>query len=293
MMYDYFYGEQGEQYSFYRIPKILFTDERFQNMTTDAKALYGLLLDRVSLSVENGWLDKLGRVYIIFTLEQVMKSLGCADKKATRLLVELEQKYGLIERKRQGMGKPTLIYVKNFFQDSSNERFKSRQNNDSRLVKTTIHDSSKQRGIKTDSNNTDFNKTNLILSEQEAKEEMDEREAYRKIIMQRIEYEAILRNYPFYHEVAEEILCLLVDVLCSHKRFIRIGGDDKPGQVVKGQLMKLDYSHICYVLECLKENTTDVRNTRQYLLATLYNAPMTIGTHYHAQFNHDRAEGRI
>ena len=293
MMYNYFYGEQGEQYAFYRIPKILFTDERFQNMTTDAKALYGLLLDRVSLSVENGWLDKLGRVYIIFTLEQVMQSLGCADKKATRLLVELEQKYGLIERKRQGMGKPAIIYVKNFFADSSKARINNRQNDDSRLVKTTIQDSSKQRGIKTDITKTDITKTNLILSEQEAKEEIDEQEAYRKIIMQRIEYEAILRNYPFYQEMAEEILCLLVDVLCSHKRFIRIGGDDKPGQVVKGQLMKLDYSHICCVLECLKENTTNVRNTRQYLLTTLYNAPMTIGTHYHAQFNHDRAEGRI
>lgn len=188
------------------------------------------------------------------------------------------------------MGKPSIIYVKNFFADSSNGRFKSRQNNDLRLVKSTIQESSKQRGIKTDINNTDFNKTNLILSEQE---EMDERTAYREIMMQRIEYEAILKNFPFQQDMAEEILCLLVDVLCSHKQIIRIGGDDKPGQVVKGQFMKLDYSHICYVLECLKENTTDVRNIRQYLITTLYNAPMTIGIHYNAQFNHDRAEGRI
>ena len=84
-MYDYFYGKEGEQYSFYRIPKALFTRECFEKMTTDAKILYGLLLDRVSLSAENGWMDADGKVYIIYTLEEVMKSLNCADKKATAL----------------------------------------------------------------------------------------------------------------------------------------------------------------------------------------------------------------
>ena len=110
---DYFYGQSSELFSFYRIPKLLFHDSRFQPLSTDAKTLYGILLDRMSLSARNGWLDKAGRVFIIYTVQEVQDSLGCADKKATKLLRELEE-YGLIERKRRGLGKPDLIYVKNF-----------------------------------------------------------------------------------------------------------------------------------------------------------------------------------
>ena len=114
MAFDYFYGPQAEQFAFYRIPKVLFTDKRFGNISTDAKTLYGILLDRMNLSAANGWLDQAGRVYIIFTVEEIMTALSCGNKKAVSLLAELEQKAGLIERKRQGLGKPNLIYVKNF-----------------------------------------------------------------------------------------------------------------------------------------------------------------------------------
>ena len=113
MSYDYFYGQAGELFSFYRIPKALFQEQRFQNLSTDAKTLYGILLDRMSLSVKNGWLDEQNRVFIIFTIEDVKRALCCADNKATKLLRELE-KFGLIERKRRGLGKPSLVYVKNF-----------------------------------------------------------------------------------------------------------------------------------------------------------------------------------
>lgn len=114
MAFDYFYGQQAEQFAFYRIPKTLFSDKRFRGISTDAKLLYGILLDRMSLSLKNKWLDDAGRVYIIFPLEEVMTALGCADNKATKLLRELENKAGLIERKRRGLGKPSLIYLKNF-----------------------------------------------------------------------------------------------------------------------------------------------------------------------------------
>ena len=113
-MYDYFYGAESEQFSFYRIPKVLFTEERFKAISAEAKVLYGLLLDRMSLSAKNGWQDKENRVYIIFTIEDIMEAMGCADQKAGKLLYELESKCGLIEQKRQGLGKPNLIYVKNF-----------------------------------------------------------------------------------------------------------------------------------------------------------------------------------
>ena len=112
-MFDYFYGQSGEMFSYFRVPKILFRDIKFKDLSTDAKTLYGILLDRMGLSVKNGWLDEQGRAYIIFPVQEVMDALGCADNKATKLFRELE-KFGLIERKRRGLGKPNLIYVKNF-----------------------------------------------------------------------------------------------------------------------------------------------------------------------------------
>lgn len=114
MQYEYFYGAQAEQFSFYRIPKALFTELNFRELSTDAKVLYGILLDRMSLSLKNQWLDAQNKVYIIFTVEEIMDALNCANQKATRLMVELEKQAGLIERKRQGLGRPNLIYVKNF-----------------------------------------------------------------------------------------------------------------------------------------------------------------------------------
>ena len=155
MTLDYFYGQAGELFSFYRIPKALFQEPRFQSLSTDAKTLYGILLDRMSLSARNGWLDKAGRVFIIYTVQEVQDSLGCADKKATKLLRELEE-YGLIERKRRGLGKPDLIYVKNFSSESSKLRFLNRDNDDSGTVQNTLQDPAKLRCNKTERNNTEI-----------------------------------------------------------------------------------------------------------------------------------------
>ncbi len=112
---DYYYGAEAEQYSFYRVPKTLLTDPRFKGVSIEAKVLYGLLLDRMSLSVRNGWMDKDRRVYIYFTQEDAMNLMSCGKDKATRLFRELDQGgIGLIERKKQGQGRPARIYVKNF-----------------------------------------------------------------------------------------------------------------------------------------------------------------------------------
>lgn len=116
MPFDYFWSNQSEMYSFYRIPKELFTKDAFRGITTEAKVLYGLLLDRMALSAKNGWLDEQGRVYLYYPATEIMEALGCANQKATKLLKELEVNAGLIERVRQGLGHPDRIYVKNFMQ---------------------------------------------------------------------------------------------------------------------------------------------------------------------------------
>ena len=193
MTLDYFYGQTGELFSFYRIPKALFQEQRFQSLSTDAKTLYGILLDRMSLSAKNGWLDEQNRVFIIFTIEDVKRSLCCADNKATKLLRELEE-FGLIERKRRGLGRPSLVYVKNFSADSSKTRFQNRENHESGGFKSASQDPAKPRCNKTDKNNTEMNETYPFNSEET--DGMSQREQLEKYFSQSLEVELLLRLCP-------------------------------------------------------------------------------------------------
>lgn len=114
--FDYYYGDESSQFSFYRIPRQLVTGDRFKRLSTDAKLLYGLMLNRMGLSVKNGWHDNCGRVFIYYTQEEIQEDLNCGHDKATKLILELDtvRGIGLIERKKQGQGKPAKIYVKRF-----------------------------------------------------------------------------------------------------------------------------------------------------------------------------------
>ena len=123
MEYPYFKGLEADRYSFYRVPKALVKADLFQKMSGDAKLLYAVLLDRMSLSIKNGWQDKYGNAYIICTIEEVMDSIHCARQKAVKLLDELEQEFRLIERRRQGLGKPNLLYVKDLYTGLSQSLF--------------------------------------------------------------------------------------------------------------------------------------------------------------------------
>lgn len=294
MGFDYFYGQQAEMFSFYRVPKVLFTDERFWNISTDAKLLYGILLDRMNLSAKNGWMDEAGRVYIIFTIDEIKGSIGCAEKKAVKLLDELERKCGLIERKRQGLGKPNLIYVKNFVDNHVEGQFLNCQNDNSGTVKNTTLELSKAQGNNTDTIYTDYSDTDPFLSSDFQGREIEGmtlREQYRLYFVEQLEYEILKTRHPYDIDILEEILELIVDTVCTNRKMIRIASDDKPAEVVKSRFMKLNSEHISFVLDCLKENTTNVRNMRQYLLAAIYNAPLTIGCYYDSKVRHDMSGG--
>ena len=286
MTLDYFYGQAGELFSFFRIPKALFQEQRFQDLSTDAKTLYGILLDRMSLSVKNGWLDEQNRVFIIFTIEDVKRALCCADNKATRLLRELEE-FGLIERKRRGQGKPCLVYVKNFSAESSKESVKNRDNDDSCGSKIACQDPVKSRGIKKKENKTEMNNTNLILSDES--EKMKNRELLEEYFSHSLEIDLLLRLYPDDEDTLYQIVNLLVDTCATNRKTLRIAGDDKPAEVVRSRFMKLNADHIRFVLKCLAENSSPIRNMKQYLLASLYNAPTTMQLSYQNQTNHDLA----
>ena len=282
MAFDYFYGAQSQQFAFYRIPKVMFTDNRFQNISTEGKVLYGLLLDRVSLSMENGWIDDEGRVYIIFTLTTIRQAMNCAEKSAIKYLTELEE-FGLIERIRQGFGKPALIYVKNFI-DQQNLQVKTSKNYSSPPVKVTGQDLYNLQPNYTYNNNTDFNNTNPILSEDE------DRMGYEKYFMEQLNIEALKQDYPYDREMIDGIMELILDVVCSKRKIICIAGDVKSVNVVKAQFAKLTKEHVDFVLFSMDSNTTKARNIRAVLLTALYNAVNTMSSYYDNLYQYNMAE---
>jgi len=209
-MFDYFYGQSGEMFSYFRVPKILFRDIKFKDLSTDAKTLYGILLDRMGLSVKNGWLDEQGRVYIIFPVQEVMDALGCADNKATKLFRELE-KFGLIERKRRRLGKPNLIYVKNF----ADPRFRNREKNGSGAADSAQQETAKSRGNKTEWNKTEGSEPDPFSSDAES--EPDERTRLEAYFMQSLEVDLLLRVCPDEEDTIHQIMNLLVDFQAENR----------------------------------------------------------------------------
>ena len=162
MTLDYFYGQSGELFSYFRIPKALFQDSRFRQISTDARTLYGILLDRMSLSAKNGWLDEQGRVYIIYTVREVQESLCCAEHKAVKLFRELED-IDLIERKRRGLGRPSLIYVKDFSSGLPKAQVQNCPNSNSGAADSAILEQPKPQANKTDKKKKSQIRLNLRL----------------------------------------------------------------------------------------------------------------------------------
>ena len=283
MMLDYFYGQSGELFSYFRIPKALFQDSRFRQLSTDARTLYGILLDRMSLSAKNGWLDEQGRVYIIYTVREVQESLCCAEHKAVKLFRELEQA-DLIERKRRGLGRPSLIFVKNFSTEVSKMHPLNCANSNSGAVQNAVQEQPKPQCNKTDKNKTERNKPDPIHSG-------NIREQLEDYFYQALEVELLFRLHPDDEDTIYQIVDLLVDTCSTKRKMLRIAGDDKPAEVVRSRLKKLNADHIRFVLGCLSETTVPVRNMNQYLLASLYNAPTTMSLYYQNKTNHDFARG--
>ena len=342
--FDYFHDYESEQFAFYRIPKVLFTDDYFRNLSSDAKVLYGLMLDRMALSIKNRWIDEDNRVYIIFSLEQVMKYMNCGRDKGMKTLAELDTKkgIGLIERVKQGFGKPDIIYVKSFVlkkkpepmepeTDSGELQFdevgnadlsqsekptcRGRKNRPNVVDKTDLSWSEKPtyRGReyrspevgKTDPNDTYYNNTDLSdndrnnihlinpLSEEIKRQNgrmdgMDVINAYTAIVKDNIDYDTLIQECRLGdQQYIDEMVELIAETISFKRENMFIGNVEYPYQFVKNKLLKVDSSHIQYVLECLHDNTTKIRNVRAYLLTSIFNAPSTINHYYQAEVNHD------
>ena len=326
--FGYFHDYESEQFAFYRIPKVLFTDEYFRNLSSDAKVLYGLMLDRMALSIRHQWFDEEGKVYIIFTVEQVIQYMNCGRDKAMKTLAELDTKkgIGLIERVKQGFGKPDIIYVKNFIlrtskdvknNDESEESIQ--QNREVEEVDLSESEKSTYRGRKirttevgkTDPNNTNYNYTDISntdrsntdlinlsdSSEQQSMDLMEEMELFQMntaLVKRNIEYDCLVQRCRLgEQQQLDEIVALIVETISIERENITISGVKYPYQFVKSRLLLLEESHIEYVLDCLHENTREVKNIKAYLLTCLMNSITTIGNYYQAKVNHDMYGGGI
>ena len=157
-------------------------------------------------------------------------------------------------------------------------------NKDKTNTQKTITDSLTIDSIPSDSSRPSV----LDALEAKRKEEMvRDMNVYREIIKENISYDYLLEDLPYDHDRLEEMLELIVETVCSTKKYIRVAGTDYPAEVVRARMLKLDMEHIKFVFDCLKENTSKIRNIKQYLLTTLYNAPTTIGNYYSALVQHD------
>ena len=302
--YDYYYGEGAEQFQFYRIPRRLILGVEFRSLSTDTKLLYGLMLDRMGLSAKNGWYDNLGRVYIYYTLGEIQKDMNCGHDKAVKLLAELDtgKGIGLIERVKQGQGRPCKIYVKQFTTATvppSPEKPEDEPSPNSGSlefgnpeVQTSDFPKSRVPNIRSaDFGKTESNYTDRIYTDKNHTDPSiypscgpPDRTACRSQLMDQIDYEQL---QSVYGEEADAILELLVDTYCSSQKTIRIGGSQMPMGDVRKRLQKLEHSHVEYVLDCMKSTKTKIRNIRGYLLTSLYNAPITMEHYYQAAVHHD------
>lgn len=362
MDFNYYYGTQADQFSFIRIPKIMLTGEMFSPLSLQAKVLYGLFLDRMALSMKNGWLDRDNKVYIIYKIADIQEDLGFSKKKAIDYLAELER-FGLIEKKRRGLGLASIIYVKNFLlekegvndlgngtsrsadlgtSESVDNNIENVDNieiheersgeNEAQTVKEALiskeSEKKQHRGVEvgtsrsndlgtsrstaialqevtieepqevpkrgplnnnTNINNTKLNilKSNPISSGLNTKMGSDVMNTYSKLIKENIDYNILLTRYPYEHELVEGIFDLILETVLNQSESILIASNQYPTSLVQSKLLKLNSSHVEYVISCLQSNTTKVKNIKKYLLAALFNAPTTINSYYQAEVNYD------
>ena len=369
MEFNYYYGSEADQFSFVRIPKAMLTEEMFSPLSLQAKVLDGVLLDRMCLSMRNGWLDKENKVYIIYQIAEIQDDLGFTKKKAMDYLNELE-KFGLVEKKRRGLGLPSILYIKSFLVEKGKKKNMNAEDNkeeydengtsrssdlgtseqdkieiqnennidlekndaistvkgtensvkikkERKLEQENLRSISRSNDLGTSRsnemgtsrgaenalqevpigappinntkvNNTDLNKSKSypIVSNTD-ENRLDEIQAYESILKDNMEYDLMMERYPYDQEMLQGILDLLLETMLSQNSQIIIASNKYPIALVKSKFMKLDSSHIQYVMDSLNKNTSKVKNIKKYLLATLFNAPTTIKGYYQAEVNHD------
>lgn len=302
--FSYYYGKEADQYSFFKIPKILYTDSIFKTLSSDAKVLYAILLDRMSLSMKNGWLDEENKVFIIFTIDEIEETMNIGRNKAINIMKEI-QDFGLIEKKRRGLGKPNIIYVKSFLVETIEEnRTMEEEKNEDRSLNDKFQEVSKanlqkfekqtsrnlknksQEVSKTNCNKTNINKTkksetdisettSIYKTGCKRKSKKGEGGQVEKIIKQNISYFDFMDRDSPTRENIDFIVEIMVDAVES-KRDLKINQTWISYEKIKEKFLSIKKEHIEYILSVLRENTSKITHFRAYLLSIIYNAPINI-----------------
>ena len=320
-MFDYFYGNEAEQYQFYRVPQALFTDEKFSKISCESKLLYGFLLDRCGLSRKSKWCDEDGKLYVFFKQEEACEKLNIGKNKAVKIFDELEQT-GLIVRKKQGQGKPTKIYVCNFTKElcstpdsqtspeTTKEEVKTPQNGKSEKSDSSENSKAEvktpQNGksalSKTGSqyiyslNQTEISHTNQSIYQDDEIKQMSEKDRWtdddiadcEEFIKMNIDYNGLLQE-----GISANTLDMIVDIMLEAYNplndFIKIQGQSVKRAIALRQYEKLDRDHIHYILDSIAEEARKrkIKNLRPYLKTCLYNAPHSMDMHYDNEFQFD------
>lgn len=320
--FDYYYGVEAEQFSFVRVPKVLFTDkEHFGGLSNEAKLLYGLLLERMSLSRKNNWIDKHNRVYIIFPVEEIEESLNVGHEKALNLLKELDDQsgIGLVKKKRRGLGLPSILYVKNFIVkgEQNTDRVptsRSTENEFQEVGKTDIKKSENQTSENpknrllevrnSDSNNIDINNTDMSYTFDQsinlprtgfqnfspgADGLIDgiDRNTVEEEVKKQIDYDCLI-SHPDSSvvQMAEEIQDLMVDVLCGERSVVS-EGKRVSEETAKAAYRKITFDHVQYVMKSLVSYPDKISRIDRFLTASLFNSVYTLTNSTFAGFEHD------
>lgn len=320
---DYFYGTEIVQFSFYKIPRALVKNEEFKNLSSNTKQLYGLMLDRTALSQANGWLDGENKAFICYKYEDIMSDLNCARGTCAKSIKALE-KVGLIEIKRQGQGKPNIIYVKRIVteekidKEQENEKKEDIGNIASEVQKldftTTGGTVSEELVIKVDTQKSNMQTSRSTENEPPEVQNLDasytknnynnhnytnpiypsilptteESSKLQQVIRQNIDYDAWMARASYTDRGTLECLYQIIcDVVCIPRPTIRIGQTTYPYQVVREKFLQIRNDHIEYVLECLKKTTTEIRDIWSYLLQVLYRSTITIDGYYQQAVRYD------
>ena len=279
---EYFYGEESEQFSYFRIPRLLVRSKKFKTLSTDAKLLYGLMLDRMGLSAKHGWYDELGRVYIYYTLDEIQADLICGHNKAVRLLAELDSGkcgFALIERVKQGQGRPAKIYVKKFtttdvpetpspapIPDFPESEMQTSQNQTSRLPIFGSQDFPKEEVSYLDNNYPDLSYPDpSIYPAKPQKSGWMERWSLKESVKNQIEYDTLCTQYAA--EDVDALVELISEVQSSTADAVRLGKEQIPIEIIKERFRQLTQMHVAYVLDSLRTTTTQINNIKAYSLA--------------------------
>ncbi len=275
---------------FYQLPKFLFKAEKYKKMSVEAKTLYALIIDRVKLSIKNNWFDSEENVYIIFTNDEVKTELNCCVTTAIKVMKELKS-YGLIISKRQGLCKPNLIYpqkVDEILEVVNAKKLSLEKNKDVNVNENITYVESNIENTQVDVEENNIFNNNIFESKIT---DEDELKIYEKILKENIYYDEITsRN--FNKDKIDEILEIMLEVVTSKKESIKISKNNEVSTALfKSRILKINSSHIEYIITCINQTTTKIVNMKNYLLSTIYNAVTTMGNYYSNWVNSDIYSG--